>query len=84
MNFPCSSVLFWLAPQLVPFYRWLEQNLGFIPLFAGPTSATGRTMLTAGLVPSAALTQAAEYFLQLEGFSAGQVLENKLRSRPGE
>ncbi len=37
-----------------------------------------------GLVPSAALTQAAEYFLQLEGFSAGQVLENKLRSRPGE
>ncbi len=40
----------WLAPQLVPFYRWLEANLGFIPLFAGPTSSTGRTMLTAGLV----------------------------------
>jgi glutamate formiminotransferase len=37
-----------------------------------------------GLVPSAALMQTAEYFLQLEGFSAGQVLENKLRSRPGE
>ena len=37
-----------------------------------------------GLVPSAALTQAAEYFLQLEGFTAGQVLENKLRSRPAE
>ncbi len=33
-----------------------------------------------GLVPSAALTQTAEYFLQLEGFSAAQVLENKLRS----
>ena len=32
-----------------------------------------------GLVPSAALTQAAEFYLQLEGFSAGQVLENKLR-----
>jgi glutamate formiminotransferase / 5-formyltetrahydrofolate cyclo-ligase len=32
-----------------------------------------------GLVPSAALMQAAEYYLQLEGFSAGQVLENKLR-----
>ncbi|MGY1821307.1 phosphate ABC transporter permease subunit PstC [Geodermatophilus sp. SYSU D00079] len=40
----------WLAPRLVPFYEWLERNLGFIPLFAGPTSATGRTMLTAGLV----------------------------------
>ncbi len=33
-----------------------------------------------GLVPSAALTQTAEYFLQLEGFSAAQVLENKLRT----
>ena len=32
-----------------------------------------------GLVPSAALLQAAEYYLQLEGFSADQVLENKLR-----
>ncbi|MGY1917284.1 phosphate ABC transporter permease subunit PstC [Blastococcus sp. HT6-30] len=40
----------WLAPRLVPFYRWLEENLGFIPLFAGPVSATGRTMLTIGLV----------------------------------
>mgnify|MGYP000672158148 CR=1 FL=1 len=37
-----------------------------------------------GLVPSAALLQSAEYFLQLEGFSADQVLENKLRPRPGE
>ena len=37
-----------------------------------------------GLVPAAALTQTAEYFLQLEGFNAGQVLENKLRSHPGE
>jgi phosphate transport system permease protein len=42
--------IYWLAPKLVPFYRWLEENLGFVPLFAGPTSATGRTMLTAGLV----------------------------------
>lgn len=42
--------IFWLAPRLVPFYEWLERNLGFIPLFAGPTSSTGRTMLTAGLV----------------------------------
>jgi glutamate formiminotransferase len=37
-----------------------------------------------GLVPAAALTQTAEYFLQLEGFSSGQVLENKLRSRHAE
>ncbi|MFY1634471.1 phosphate ABC transporter permease subunit PstC [Solwaraspora sp. WMMB335] len=42
--------IFFLAPNVVPVYRWLEQYLGFIPLFAGPTSATGRTMLTAGLV----------------------------------
>lgn len=42
--------IFWLAPRLVPFYEFLERNLGFIPLFAGPTSATGRTMLTVGLV----------------------------------
>ena len=39
-----------LAPALVPFYKWAEQHLGFLPLFAGPASATGRTMLTAGLV----------------------------------
>jgi phosphate transport system permease protein len=42
--------IFWLAPRLVPFYRWAEANLGFIPFFAGPASATGRTMLTAGIV----------------------------------
>jgi phosphate transport system permease protein len=39
-----------LAPALVPFYAWLAGHLGFVPLFAGPASATGRTMLTAGLV----------------------------------
>ncbi|HXG90225.1 MAG TPA: glutamate formimidoyltransferase [Vicinamibacterales bacterium] len=33
-----------------------------------------------GLVPSAALNQAAEFYLQLEGFSPSQVLENKLRT----
>ena len=32
-----------------------------------------------GLIPQAALLHAAEYYLQLEGFSAKQVLENKLR-----
>jgi phosphate transport system permease protein len=39
-----------LAPAMVPFYAWAERNLGFIPLFAGPASVTGRTMLTVGLV----------------------------------
>jgi glutamate formiminotransferase len=33
-----------------------------------------------GLVPSAALNAAAEFYLQIEGFKAEQVLENKLRS----
>jgi len=32
-----------------------------------------------GLVPAAALHAAAEYYLQIEGFKADQVLENKLR-----
>jgi glutamate formiminotransferase len=33
-----------------------------------------------GLVPSAALNAAAEFYLQVAGFTADQVLENKLRS----
>ncbi len=33
-----------------------------------------------GLVPAAALTQSAEYYLQLEGFKHDQVLETRLRS----
>jgi glutamate formiminotransferase len=32
-----------------------------------------------GLIPQAALVQAAEYYLQLEGFTGSQVLENRLR-----
>jgi phosphate transport system permease protein len=39
-----------LAPAVQPFYSWLEQNLGWIPLFAGPASGTGRTILTASVV----------------------------------
>jgi glutamate formiminotransferase len=35
-----------------------------------------------GLVPSAALVDAAGFYLQLERFSADQVLENKLRQEP--
>jgi glutamate formiminotransferase len=33
-----------------------------------------------GLIPAAALTDVAEYYLQLAGFSRDQVLENRLRS----
>ena len=39
-----------LAPALAPSYVWLAENAGWIPLFAGPASATGKTMLTAGIV----------------------------------
>lgn len=39
-----------LGGTLRPLTTWLADNLGFIPLFDGPASATGRTMLTAGLV----------------------------------
>jgi glutamate formiminotransferase / 5-formyltetrahydrofolate cyclo-ligase len=35
-----------------------------------------------GLVPSAALNAAAEFYLQIEGFKADQVLENRLRKVP--
>ena len=37
-----------------------------------------------GLVPSAALNAAAEFYLQMTGFNADQVLENKLRSLKSE
>lgn len=39
-----------LAPALQGPFVWLEENLGFLPFFAGPASSTGRTMLTAALV----------------------------------
>jgi phosphate transport system permease protein len=39
-----------LAPAVQPLYAWLAENLGWIPLFAGPASGTGRTMLTAAIV----------------------------------
>ena len=42
--------IFVLGPAAVPVMKWLEENLGFIPLFKGPASATGRTMFVAGLV----------------------------------
>jgi len=42
--------IFVLGPAAVPVLEWLEAKLGFIPLFEGPASSTGRTMLVAGLV----------------------------------
>jgi phosphate transport system permease protein len=42
--------IFFLAPRMVPLFGWLDAHLGFIPLFAGPASVTGHTMLTVGVV----------------------------------
>ena len=40
-----------LAPILADsLFPWLEDNLGFVPFFAGPASTSGRTMLTAAVV----------------------------------
>jgi phosphate transport system permease protein len=39
-----------LAPTLVPFHQWAAEHLSFVPLFAGPASTSGRTMLTVGIV----------------------------------
>ncbi|QNN54875.1 phosphate ABC transporter permease subunit PstC [Nocardioides mesophilus] len=42
--------LAFLGPFLGDLYAWLAKYLGFIPLFEGPASDTGRTILTAGVV----------------------------------
>ncbi|EAR24955.1 ABC transporter, permease protein [marine actinobacterium PHSC20C1] len=39
-----------LAVGVQPFYAWLAENFSWIPLFAGPASGTGRTVLTASIV----------------------------------
>jgi phosphate transport system permease protein len=39
-----------LAPAVQPFYASLTEWLGWIPLFAGPVSGTGRTILTVAVV----------------------------------
>ena len=39
-----------LAPAAQPVYAWLNDNLGWIPLFSGTVTGTGRTILTASLV----------------------------------
>jgi len=42
--------IFVLGPAAVPVLKWLEEHLSWIPFFEGPASATGRTMLVAGVV----------------------------------
>lgn len=42
--------IFVLGPAMVPVMKWLEEKLGWIPIFEGPASITGRTMLVVGLV----------------------------------
>jgi len=42
--------IFVLGPAMVPILQWLDDKLGFIPLFAGPASPTGRTILVASMV----------------------------------
>jgi phosphate transport system permease protein len=39
-----------LAPAVQPFFVWLVDNLSWIPLFEGPVSGTGRTVLTVAIV----------------------------------
>jgi phosphate transport system permease protein len=39
-----------LGPRLIPLYQWLADHVSWFPLFAGPASTTGRTILTAGIV----------------------------------
>ena len=40
---------FTLAPATLGLADWLNRHLGFLPFFAGPVSATGRTMLVVGV-----------------------------------
>jgi phosphate transport system permease protein len=39
-----------LAPTMRPLYVWLNTHAGWIPLFGGQVSGTGRTLLTASIV----------------------------------
>ena len=42
--------IFVLGPAAVGLMDWLEEHLGWIPIFEGPASVTGRTMLVVGVV----------------------------------
>ena len=40
----------WLVPLLFPVWRWLNESLGFLPLFAGPVADPPRVILSVGLI----------------------------------
>ena len=40
----------WLMPQIDPLFLWVNETLGFIPLFGGEPASPPRTILTAGIV----------------------------------
>jgi phosphate transport system permease protein len=40
----------WLMPRVHPFFEWLTEYFGWIPLFAGPAASPPRTIMTAGIV----------------------------------
>jgi phosphate transport system permease protein len=42
--------IFVIRPLLIPFQDWLNQYLGWIPLFGGPVTRTGSSMLAGGVV----------------------------------
>ena len=42
--------IFVIRPFLLPLTEWLNANLGWIPLFAGPVSSTGSTILAGAVV----------------------------------
>jgi phosphate transport system permease protein len=42
--------IFVIRPFIIPFQNWLNEYLGWIPLFSGPVSHTGSTMLAGGIV----------------------------------
>jgi phosphate transport system permease protein len=44
------------APFVQPFYTFLTGTLGWFPLFSGPVSATGRTILTVAVVLAVMIT----------------------------
>ncbi len=40
----------WLLPRLLPAFNWLSEYFGWIPLFAGPVSASGKVMAAAAII----------------------------------
>jgi len=42
--------IFVIRPFIIPFQDWLNEFFGWIPLFAGPVSRTGSTLLAGGIV----------------------------------